>query len=97
MPAIVGSVNVNVMSGVFNIGDVHTIAPAQFLRILAGGGSFTTGQNVNVNNASSVINIYGDDAYEETVFAPEYASTMRGGNNVEFIRSPKYCHPYAEN
>lgn len=70
MPAIVGTANLNVMSGIFNIGDVYSIAPVQYLRIFAGSGSFSTGRNVNINNASSMINIYGNDLYEESVFVP---------------------------
>lgn len=75
MPAIVGTVNVNNISGVFNIGDVRTIAPRSLLKTFAGGGSFNSGETLNIRNAPSVINIYGTDVYEQEFLLPE-ASTI---------------------
>ncbi|UVI33288.1 spore germination protein [Paenibacillus spongiae] len=65
MPAIVGAINVNNNSGVFNIGDVGTIAPSSFNTTFAGGGSFNSGDTLNINNSPSIINIYGNDVYEQ--------------------------------
>jgi spore germination protein PA len=71
MPAVVGTVNVNLLSGVMNIGDVHTIAPRGLFRTYAGGGSFNSANKLNINNAASTINIYGTEAYEQSSLAPE--------------------------
>jgi spore germination protein PA len=79
MPAIVGAINVNSVSGVFNIGDVGTIAPSSFNQTFAGGGSFNSGESLNINNSPSVINIYGADAFEQTVIAPESDVQESGG------------------
>jgi spore germination protein PA len=68
MPARVGSVNVNSISGVFNIGDVYTISPKSFLKTFAGGGSFNSGETLHIRNEPSVINIYGSDVYEQELF-----------------------------
>ncbi len=58
MPAIVGSVNVNSLVGVMNIGDVWRIAPTTYEKTFAGGGSFNAGKNLTINNSNSVMNIY---------------------------------------
>lgn len=65
MPAIVGVVNINTLGGVFNIGDVGSITPSNFSKTYAGGGSFNSGETLNVNNASSVINVYGSESFEQ--------------------------------
>ncbi|MCL6606342.1 MAG: spore germination protein [Paenibacillus sp.] len=70
MPAIVGAINVNNISGVFNVGDVGIIAPNSFSKTFAGGGSFNSGETLNINNSPSVINIYGSDAYEQNIVEP---------------------------
>ncbi|MBO8171737.1 MAG: spore germination protein [Bacillaceae bacterium] len=61
MPAIVGTVNINTASGVFNIGDVQIIAPRSFDKTFAGGGSFNAGEKLLIQNAPSIINIYESD------------------------------------
>lgn len=71
MPAIVGAISVNSVSGVFNIGDVGTIAPSSFNKTFAGGGSFNSGDILNISNSPSVINIYGSEAYEQNIIVPE--------------------------
>lgn len=72
MPAYVGTVNVNSLSGVFNIGDVYKIAPTSTSKTFAGGGSFNSGQQVNVRNPKySVIHIYDPDSDGKSVFAAE--------------------------
>ncbi|WP_391560725.1 spore germination protein [Robertmurraya sp.] len=69
MPAIVGTVNVNHISGVFNIGDVHTISPKNLAKTFAGGGSFNSGDRLNIKNAPSIINVYDSDTYEQTILS----------------------------
>ncbi|NOU97365.1 spore germination protein [Paenibacillus sp. LMG 31456] len=66
MPAIVGAINVISVSGVFNVGDVGIISPTTYSKTYAGGGSFNSGETLNVNNSSSVINVYDSEAFEQT-------------------------------
>ena len=66
MPAIVGAVNINDQSGVFNIGDVVTIAPKSFFKTFAGGGSFNTGRYLEVRNAPSVIQIQESQIFDQS-------------------------------
>lgn len=66
MPAIVGAINVNNISGVFNVGDVGIISPTTYSTTYAGGGSFNSGDTLNVNNSPSVINVYGSDAFVQS-------------------------------
>ncbi|MET3288180.1 spore germination protein [Brevibacillus fluminis] len=68
MPAIVGSVNINSMTGVMNIGDVRTIAPQSVTKTFAGGGSFNSGTNLLINNPKSIIQIYDSEAEDQAVF-----------------------------
>jgi spore germination protein PA len=63
MPAIVGAVQINIVSGVFNIGDVGIISPSSYSKTYAGGGSFNSGDTLNITNAPSVINVYGSEAF----------------------------------
>lgn len=77
MPAIVGAVNVNAVDGVFNIGDVGIISPTSYAKTYAGGGSFNTGNYMNVSNASSVINVYDSAIYDQTLVAPSFRSSAR--------------------
>jgi spore germination protein PA len=73
MPAIVGTVNVNSMTGVLNIGDVRIIAPIAESYTFAGGGSFNSGDTMNVMNAPSLIRV-SDTAFIERKPAPELIS-----------------------
>lgn len=70
MPAIVGTVNVGSMAGVFNVGDVRIIAPVSEIYTFAGGGSFNSGDTMNVANAPSIIRISDTDFIEERPFLP---------------------------
>lgn len=70
MPAIVGTVNVNSMTGVLNVGDVRIIAPIADNYTFAGGGSFNSGDTMNVTNASSIIRISDTDFVEEKPALP---------------------------
>ncbi|HJV45150.1 MAG TPA: spore germination protein [Bacillota bacterium] len=71
MPAIVGIVNVNSISGVLNIGDVRTIAPKSISKTFAGGGSFNSGDNLRVNNGKSITYIHDSDVVDHPIFAEE--------------------------
>lgn len=64
MPAIVGTVNINSMIGVLNIGDARIIAPIAEIYTFAGGGSFNSGDTMNVTNGPSIIRI-SDTAFIE--------------------------------
>ncbi len=55
MPAIVGVININSISGVFNVGDVRKISPTSYTKTFAGGGSFNSGTTLNVKIPRSVI------------------------------------------
>ncbi|GED30655.1 MULTISPECIES: spore germination protein [Brevibacillus] len=55
MPAIVGVINVNSISGVFNVGDVRKISPVSYAKTFAGGGSFNSGTTLNVRIPRSVV------------------------------------------
>ena len=80
MPAIVGTVNINSLEGVLNVGDVHTISPTGYFKTFAGGGSFNSGDTLNVNNGPSVIHVYGTDAFEQTSLLPENKFPQVGGD-----------------
>jgi spore germination protein PA len=69
MPAIVGAVKVVSVgsSGVFNIGDVHTISPASSSKTFAGAGSFNTGDFLKVNNKYSSTNTYDKDVFDSNI------------------------------
>jgi spore germination protein PA len=71
MPAVVGTVNVNSLSGVMNFGDVHTIAPRGLFQTYAGSGSFNSANKLNINNGASTINICGAKAFEQSSPVPE--------------------------
>ena len=68
MSAIVGVVNVNSLAGVCNIGDVNIIAPKTIIKTYAGGGSFSSGTNLRINNERSVINVYESGASDQNFF-----------------------------
>lgn len=70
MPAIVGSVNVNSMTGVLNVGDARIIAPVAEIYTFAGGGSFNSGDTMNVTNAPCIIRISDKDFIEEKPALP---------------------------
>ncbi|MGJ9383425.1 spore gernimation protein GerPA [Salipaludibacillus neizhouensis] len=69
MPALVGAVKVIAVSssGVFNIGDVFTIAPVSTAKTFAGSGSFNTGDGLRVRNNQSSTNTYDRDVADSNV------------------------------
>lgn len=60
MPAIVGAVNIISIgtSSIFHIGDVQYITPQSNVKTYAGGGSFNTGEGIQIHlgNSNTVIN-----------------------------------------
>lgn len=71
MPAIINTVNVNSLTGVFNIGDAYLISPKSTFKTFAGGGSFNSAKYMNVNNPKSLVNIYESDANGHSVMIQE--------------------------
>ncbi|NCU16573.1 spore germination protein [Pallidibacillus pasinlerensis] len=67
MPAIVGMVNVNLVtsSAVFNIGDVFRISPFSTSKTFSGAGSFNTGETLYVYNHQSNTNTYDKDFIDQ--------------------------------
>ncbi|WP_312114070.1 spore germination protein [Brevibacillus reuszeri] len=79
MPAIVGVVNVNSMSGVFNVGDVRRIAPVSYTKTFAGGGSFNSGTNLYFRIPKSVVYVNESRGDNWPVFVEEMTeSTIEG-------------------
>jgi spore germination protein PA len=69
MPAMVGAVKVNNIgsSGVFNIGDVHTISPRSNAKTFAGAGSFNTGDGLTIRNDYRLTNTYDSDLADQNI------------------------------
>ncbi|MCR8635363.1 spore germination protein [Paenibacillus radicis (ex Xue et al. 2023)] len=78
MPAIVGAINVISVSGVFNVGDVGIISPTTYTKTYAGGGSFNSGETLNVNNSPSIINVYDSEAFEQDFVVPQDQGIREG-------------------
>jgi len=79
MPAIVGVINVNSISGVFNVGDVRKIAPVSYTKTFAGGGSFNSGTNLSLRIPKSVIYVNESRGENWPVFVEEMTeSTTKG-------------------
>jgi spore germination protein PA len=75
MPAIVGTVNVNTVSGVLNVGDVQVISPSSITNTFAGPGSFNSGDKLTINNDKSIINVYETEAIDQEIFAGKINET----------------------
>ncbi|PFG12587.1 spore germination protein [Bacillus sp. es.036] len=71
MPAIVGAIKVNTMgsSAVFHVGDVFVVSPTSVIRTFAGGGSFNTGDGLNVSSSYSVTSVDDSDVADQNVVA----------------------------
>jgi spore germination protein PA len=69
MPSIVGAVKVISIgsSGVFNIGDVYSIAPVSTAKTFAGAGSFNTGDYLRLRNNYSNTNTYDKDVADSNI------------------------------
>jgi spore germination protein PA len=71
MPAVVGAVKVNAVSGsgIFHIGDVLNINANSTLKTFAGAGSFNTGDNLWVQNGYNVTTTNDSDMVDNVNFA----------------------------
>ncbi|WP_141433161.1 spore germination protein [Bacillus sp. 03113] len=69
MPAIVGVAQVISIgsSAVFNIGDVYKIAPISSAKTFSGGGSFNTGDGLNVTSYKSTTNTDDRDNFDQGI------------------------------
>lgn len=70
MPAVVGAVKVNNVSGsgIFHIGDVFNINANSTLKTFAGSGSFNTGDNIRVTNGYNVTTTNDSDLIDNVTF-----------------------------
>ncbi|WJQ79618.1 spore germination protein [Brevibacillus brevis] len=71
MPAFVGVINVNNVSGVFNVGDVRKIAPTSYTKTFAGGGSFNSGTNLSFKIPRSVVYVNDQSDNDIPLFVEE--------------------------
>lgn len=71
MPAVVGAIKVNSISGsgIFHIGDVMNINTQSTLKTFAGSGSFNTGDHLHVQNGYSVTLTNDSDLIDNVNFA----------------------------
>ncbi|WP_188207100.1 spore germination protein [Alkalibacillus aidingensis] len=69
MPAFVGAVNVVSVSSssVFQIGDVYMMQPMSSAKTFAGGGSFNTGDHIEVELGFSQVYVYDKDFVDQGV------------------------------
>ncbi|WEG12331.1 spore germination protein [Pullulanibacillus sp. KACC 23026] len=70
MPAVVGAVKVNSISGsgIFHIGDVWRINANSTLKTFAGAGSFNTGDYLYVQNGYSMTSTNDSDFIDNVNF-----------------------------
>ncbi|WP_226548762.1 spore germination protein [Pseudalkalibacillus sp. SCS-8] len=68
MPAMVGAIKINEISGtaIFNVGDVYHMAPQSQTKTFAGAGSFNTGDYLQVNNGYSVTHTIDSDVIDSS-------------------------------
>ncbi|GGD17702.1 spore germination protein [Pontibacillus salipaludis] len=68
MPAQVGAVKVVNISGsaIFNIGDVYAMAPQSSAKTFAGGGSFNTGDGIQIDLSQSTTTVYDQDVVDQS-------------------------------
>ncbi|WP_102028010.1 spore germination protein [Salirhabdus sp. Marseille-P4669] len=69
MPAIVGAVKVNSIStsSIFHIGDVYAIAPTTSSKTFAGGGSFNSGNNIDIQVDQSYNYVFDSDKNDQLI------------------------------
>ncbi|KGX92641.1 spore germination protein GerPA [Pontibacillus halophilus JSM 076056 = DSM 19796] len=69
MPAKVGAVKViNIgSSSIFNIGDVYAMAPYSTAKTFAGGGSFNTGDGIEIDLSNSSTNVNDMDQVDQPI------------------------------
>lgn len=56
MPAVIGAVNINSVSGTVNFGDALNLSPKSNTKEFLGSGSSNVGNMVNANNGFSIVN-----------------------------------------
>ncbi|KAB8139187.1 spore germination protein [Gracilibacillus oryzae] len=69
MPAIVGAVKVISIdsSSIFNIGDVFKMQPYSQSKTFAGGGSFNTGDGIQVYVKNAQTNMMDEDYVDQNI------------------------------
>jgi spore germination protein PA len=69
MPAIVGAIKVNSISysSIFHVGDVYAMSPASSAKTYAGGGSFNTGNGINIRLNDSNTYVYDTDKFDQNL------------------------------
>lgn len=69
MPAIVGAVKVITLSSssIFNIGDVYAMSPYSSSKSFAGGGSFNTGDGIQLQLNQSSTKVYDKDFVDQAI------------------------------
>ncbi|HBZ80168.1 MAG TPA: spore germination protein [Brevibacillus sp.] len=81
MPAIVGVINVNSISGVFNVGDVRRISPVSYSKTFAGGGSFNSGTNLSFKIPRSVVYVNETTSNELPIFVEDTSDSAAEGRD----------------
>ncbi|PWU67756.1 spore germination protein [Gracilibacillus dipsosauri] len=71
MPAIVGAVKVVSIgsSGIFHIGDVYRVQPYSQVKTFAGGGSFNTGDGIQVHLENAYTSLVDEDQFDQNINA----------------------------
>ena len=71
MPAAVGAVKVISIgsSSIFNIGDVYAMSPYSEAKTFAGGGSFNTGNGIQIKLDQSQTNVNDKDNFDQIINA----------------------------
>jgi spore germination protein PA len=69
MPAVVGAVKVITVStsSIFNIGDAYSMNPYSEAKTFAGGGSFNTGDGIQIYLRESSTQVYDKDAFDQNI------------------------------
>ncbi|MDC3413726.1 spore germination protein [Aquibacillus sp. 3ASR75-11] len=69
MPAVVGAVKVLTLStsSIFNIGDVYAMHPYSQAKTFAGGGSFNTGDDIQIQLDKSSIQVSDKDTIDQVI------------------------------
>ena len=69
VPAFVGAVKINTIgtSSIFHIGDVYKMEPYTQSKTFAGGGSFNTGNGMQVRLNHAQTTIVDDDKFDQPI------------------------------
>ncbi|MBS2970339.1 spore germination protein [Metabacillus sp. KIGAM252] len=66
MPAFVGPMEVESVSGVFKVGDTFTISPKSVLKAAVGAGALSNGDGNQLVNSRNLTNDYDADVIDQT-------------------------------